>query len=383
MTPRDRDARAGEEELPDETMPPPSRPLLRGRFYRARIKYPGPLPGTPVHTGQRRVEHARIQMLSYQGDRCDDLPSATVEDIFPIRESPWVTWVNVDGVHDTELVRVIGERAGFHPLVIEDVSSTNQRSKQEQYDSQIYLVLRMLEYDPVRRQVDEDQLSLVLGPNYVFTFQEEPGDMFDHVRKRLRSGTSTLVARKGADFLAYALMDAVVDAYFVVLEKLGDRIEDLEHQVSAHPTPRTLAEIQSVRRELILLRRAVWPLRDVFNTLIRDESALVTAETRVFLRDAYDHTVTVIDTVETLRDLLSGMVDLYVSTVSHHLNEIIKVLTIIATLFIPLTFIVGVYGMNFDYMPELEYRWSYPILWVIMIAIAGGMLLFFRRKHWL
>ena len=369
--------------MTDSDSVPVQRSRLRERFLRPRRKLPGEPPGTLVHTGRARLHEARIQIMVYRDGQCEDLPSAAVEDVFPLREPPWVTWVNVDGVHDVELVRALGEKAGFHPLLLEDIVATSQRPKHEEYDSQVYLVLRMLAYDRDRAEINEDQLSLVLGPNYVFTFQEQPGDMFDRLRDRLRAGKGTLPARHGADFLAYALMDAVVDEYFTVLESIGDRIEDLEAEVVEHPDPHTLSEIHSVKRELIVMRRAVWPLRDVFNTLIRDESQLISDETRVFLRDAYDHAIRVIDTVETLRDLLSGMVDLYVTTVSHRLNEIIKVLTIISTIFIPLTFIVGVYGMNFTHMPEIAYRWSYPILWGIMILIAAGMLVFFRRKRWI
>jgi magnesium transporter len=360
---------------------PPSR--LRDRFYRSHRKVAGEPPGTLVHTGPARAHEARLQTMVYKDGQCEDVVQSKVEDVFPLRQPPWVTWVNVDGVHDVELVRALGEKAGFHPLLLEDIVATSQRPKQEEYDSHIYIVLRMLEYDKERREINEDQLSMVLGPNYVFTFQEQPGDMFNRIRDRLRAGKGPLPARHGADFLAYALMDAVVDEYFAVLESIGDRIEDIEAEVVEHPEPHTLSEIHNVKRELLVMRRAVWPLRDVFNTLIRDESQLISDETRVFLRDAYDHAVRVIDTVETLRDLLSGMVDLYVSTVSHRLNEIIKVLTIISTIFIPLTFIVGVYGMNFVHMPEIQYRWSYPILWGIMILIAAGMMVFFRRKRWL
>jgi magnesium transporter len=369
--------------MDDSGSAPAQRSRLRDRFYRSRGKESGEAPGTLIHTGRRRVHEARIQTMVYKDGRCEAEEPATATDVFPLREPPWVTWVNVDGVHDVELVRALGERAGFHPLLLEDIVSTSQRPKQEEYDAQIFIVLRMLEYDMERHEINEDQLSLVLGPNYVFTFQEEPGDMFDRIRGRLRAGKGPLPARHGADFLAYALMDSVVDEYFTVLERIGDRIEDLEAEVVERPEPRTLSEIHLVKRELIVMRRAVWPLRDVFNTLIRDESQLISAETRVFLRDAYDHAVRVIDTVETLRDLLSGMVDLYVSTVSHRLNEIIKVLTIISTIFIPLTFIVGVYGMNFEHMPEFGYRWSYPLLWGIMILIAAAMMVFFRRKRWI
>jgi magnesium transporter len=352
------------------------------RLIRRRGKTPGAMPGTIVHTGVRRVEHVTIDLLHYDADSFNEEHPTTLADCFPIEVSERVTWLNVDGLHDTEQLRRLGELASMHPLVIEDVASTAQRPKVEDYDSQLYIVLRMLRFDDHSGQTEEEQLSLILSRNRLISVQEAPGDVFDSVRERLRSAKGRL-RRLGADYLAYSLMDAVVDAYFTVVEKLGDRIDELEEVIIDRPAPHAIAELHRIRSELLVMRRAVWPLRDVFNALIRDDTDLIAAETKVFLRDAYDHTVQVIDTVETLRDVLSGLMDVYLSNVSNRMNEVMKVLTIIATLFIPLTFIVGVYGMNFRFMPELDWPWAYPVLWIIMILIAAFMIYQFRRRGWL
>jgi len=229
-----------------------------------------------------------------------------------------------------------------------------------------------------------EQVSLILGPNFVISFQEEgkEGDLFEVVRERLRSSKGKL-RKMGADYLLYALLDAIVDGYFVILERLGERIEVLEEELLANPSQLTLQNIHTMKREMIFLRKSVWPLREVISGLQRGESPLITETTGPYLRDVYDHTIQVIDAVESFRDMLAGMLDIYLSSISNRLNEVMKLLTIIATIFIPLTFIVGVYGMNFKLMPELEWRWGYPAVWLVMVVVAGLMLAFFRRKRWL
>jgi magnesium transporter len=270
----------------------------------------------------------------------------------------------------------------MHPLLVEDVLSTRQRPKQEEYEQHHYLVVRMLRFDAERIEVVEEQISVVVGPNYVVSFQESEGDVWEPVRERLRGGRGS-IRQRGPDYLAYALLDAVVDGYFGVVEGIGDHLEQLESEVMQEPTRATITRIHQLKGELLIARKAVWPLRDLFNTLIRDESRLFTDNTKIFLRDAYDHSVQVIDSVETLRDLSASLVDLYLSSVSNRMNEVMKVLTIIATIFIPLTFIAGVYGMNFDYMPELHWRWAYPVVWGVMVVVAGVLLVYFRKRHWL
>ena len=240
----------------------------------------------------------------------------------------------------------------------------------------------MFSYDEEENQIKEEQFSLVLGQNYIITFQEKVGDIFELVRDRLRKGKGR-IRKRPPDYLAYALIDAVVDHYFIVLEKFGERVESLEEELLTNPIPETLQTIHHMKRELIFLRKSVWPLRELIGGLERGESTLVDEKTTVFLRDVYDHTIQIIDMVETLRDIVSGMLDVYLSSVSNKMNEVMKVLTIIATIFIPLTFIAGIYGMNFEFMPELKWHWAYPMVWVIIIAIGITMLLYFRRKKWL
>jgi magnesium transporter len=354
---------------------------VRDRLVRRRGKARGADPGTLVHTGPRRVETVRFQLFEYDGEVRERVPKS-VPECFPFGPEGYVTWLNVDGLHDVEAIRSIGEQAKLHPLVMEDVLSTGQRPKIEDYGEQLYIVLRMLQYNEETDEIEEDQLSLILGASYVITFQEVPGDSFDPVRQRIRSGKGTIRGR-GADFLAYSLIDAVVDEYFTVIEKIGDRIEVLENRVLAEPGPGTINDVHRLKRELLVMRKAVWPVRDVLNSMIRDQTPLISADTKLFIRDAYDHIVQVIDNVETMRDLVSGMLELYLTSVSQRLNEVIKVLTIISTIFIPLTFVAGVYGMNFDYMPELRWRWGYPAVLVVMAGIVVVMLKYFRRHKWI
>jgi magnesium transporter len=339
-------------------------------------------PGTVQYTGERKVEGMRIQVMDYDGEGCAEREIRTVGEAFPLRGAPAITWINVDGLHDTALLQNLADRIGLHPLVLEDIVSTHERPKLEDYQDYLYIVLRMLEFKDEENEIATEQLSLVVGPNYVISVQEEPGDCFDPVRLRIRAGKGRS-RRMGPDYLAYTLIDAVVDSYFVILERLGEKIELLEEELMERPTRELLHTIHELKREMILLRRAVWPLREVAGRLERGESGLVKHETRVFLRDLYDHTIQVIDGVESYRDMLTGLQDLYLSSVSNKLNEVMKVLTIIATLFIPVSFFAGVFGMNFDYMPELRWKWSYPIFWAVILSAIGGMLMWFRRKRWL
>jgi len=276
----------------------------------------------------------------------------------------------------------VAAHANLHHLVIEDIHNTYQRPKAEDYEDFLYIVLKMISWDENLNQAQAEQVSMILGKGYVLSFKEDPGDIFDPVRVRLREGKGR-IRKSGADYLAYALLDQVVDNYFLVLENLGERIESLEEELTTNPSPATLKAIHHLKRELIFLRKSVWPLREAINSLERGDSSLFQAETLVYLRDLYDHTIQVMDTIETFRDMVSGMLDIYLSSISNRMNEIMKVLTIIATIFIPLTFIAGVYGMNFANMPELQWPWGYFAVWGVMILVAGGMIIFFKRKGWL
>lgn len=339
-------------------------------------------PGTLVHIGKERTEKVRITVFDYKEDSLEEKTVPSIEETFPFRDKPTVTWINVDGIHDMEVIQKVGKHFGLHPLVLEDIVNTGQRPKLEDYEKQLFIVVKMLTYDENKRETNSEQVSFILGSNFVISFQEAPGDVFDPVRERIRNGKGR-IRKMGADYLAYALIDAIVDNYFIILEKLGERIEDLETELVTDPDQDTVGAIHRLKREMIYLRKSVWPLREVVSGLERSECQLIRDPTRPFLRDVYDHTIQVIDTMETYRDMLSGMLDLYLSTISNRMNSVMKVLTIIATIFIPLTFIAGIYGMNFEFMPELHWRWGYPAILAIMFLIGIAMLFFFRKKKWL
>jgi len=347
-----------------------------------RSKKAGLPPGSLVHIGEKRTEKVRITLMDYDEKQFQEKEIATVEECFPFRDTPTVTWINIDGIHDEKVIEKIGTYFGLHPLILEDIMNTTQRPKMEDLGDYIYLVLKMFNYDEENREEKIEQLSLVLGHNFVLSFQEKQGDVFDPVRERIRKGNSRL-RKMRADYLAYALIDAIVDSYFLVLEKLGERIEDAEDELVSNPRPATLQEIHDLKREMIFLRKSVWPLREVISGLERAESTIIQKATGIFIRDVYDHIIQVIDSVETYRDMLSGMLDIYLSSVSNRMNEVMKVLTVIATIFIPLTFIAGIYGMNFRFMPELEWRWGYFAIWGVMVVVAVFMLVHFKRRKWL
>jgi len=354
------------------------------RLFHTNAKKVGAPPGQLVHVGTRRVEEVALTLIRYSADSFleQPLPVAEIAACLAERHRRQITWINSDGVHDPRVIGDFGSACNLHLLVQEDILNTNQRPKVEAYDDHLYLVVRMLRFDDASGEVLGEQVSLVVGHNYVLSFQESSGDVFDGVRERLRQGKGR-IRQRGSDYLAYALLDAVVDSYYVLLEKLGDRIELLEERMVSQPDPEALGEVHRFKREMILLRKSVWPLRELLGNLTRDSVPLLAEETRVFLRDVHDHAIQVIDTVETYRDILTGLQDLYLSGVSNRMNEIMKVLTMIATIFIPLSFLTGLYGMNFDVMPELHWPYAYFALLGIMAVLAIGMLFFFRHKKWL
>ena len=304
----------------------------------------------------------------------------TLEGALPPEGGP-VTWIHIDGLHEIRLLEQMGSAFGLHPLTLEDILNTEQRPKSEDHGDYLYIVLRLFHENAGGGLVPE-QVSIVFGRNWLISLQEKEGRLFDPIRERLRNEKGRL-RKAGADYLAHALLDAIVDSYFVILDKFGEKTEHLEDALIGRPSPQTLRAIQALKREVILLRKSVWPLREMLGGLGRSDSSLIREPSVIYFRDIYDHAVQVIDTIETYRDMLSGMLDIYLSSISNRMNEIMKVLTIIATVFMPLTFLVGVYGTNFKYLPELEWRWGYFALWGVMIIIAIFMLLFFRRKKWL
>jgi magnesium transporter len=353
-----------------------------GRFVRRQIKKPGAAPGTLLHTGPRKVENVRIRFLDYDEASFQEREVDDIEAVWPFRDSPTVSWVNIDGLHAVQVVEAVGEHFSIHPLVLEDVVSAGQRAKLEEHEGYLYVVLPMLSWNVEAGVVEVEQLSLILGPTWVITFQERVGDVFEPVRERVRSANRRIRAR-GADYLAYALIDVIVDHYFAILEAIGEVTERLELEALEEPSPSTMEGLHRLKREMLVVRRAIWPLREMCNALVRTESPLVEDATRVFLRDVYDHAVQVIDTLESLRDVVGGSIDLYLSQVGHKQNEIMKVLTVMASIFIPLTFFAGIYGMNFETMPELGIPWAYPALLGVMGVLALGMVLYFRRRGWL
>lgn len=342
----------------------------------------GAAPGTVVYIGDARTERVVVSCLRYDPASVADLVEITTDACRPPHDPSGVSWFTVDGVHDADVLRRIGEQFNLHPLVIEDIANTKQRPKIEDFEDYIFIAMKMITFDEEARELCAEHVSLILGRGYVLAFLENEGDVFEPVRQRIRSGKGK-IRKSGADYLAYALMDAIVDNYFTVLEDIGEQIDDVEEEVVEAPTTRTLKTVHVLKRELIFLRRSVWPLREVVNSMLRDESDLITDETRIFLRDLYDHTIHVIDTVETLRDIVAGMLEVYLSSVSNKLNQVMKVLTVMSSIFIPLTFVAGVYGMNFQYMPELQWHYGYPAVMGGMLVVALGLLWLFYRKEWL
>ena len=336
-----------------------------------------------MHTGEKRHEEVKLSVINYDEVNFQEKTINSIEEVFSFRREPSITWLNVDGVHQPEIIEQVGKSFGLHPLVAEDIASTGQRPKMEDFDDYIFVVLRMLMFDEKENETKTEQVSILFGRDFVVSFQERAdGDVFDPIRERLRSNKGK-IRKMGADYLAYSLIDAIVDNYFVILEKLGETIEDVEDKLVTNPTSETLHKIHDLKREMIFLRKSVWPLREVINKLGRSESELINASTCVYMRDVYDHTIQVMDAVETFRDMLSGMLDIYLSSLSNRMNEVMKVLTVISTIFIPLTFVVGLYGMNFRHMPELEQTWGYPAILILMFAVALLMVVYFRRRKWM
>jgi len=351
-------------------------------FVKTTSKKTGMSPGVLIHTGEQKMGKATISIINYDQENLIEKELLSIDETYPHKDSPPVTWININGLHNVDIIEKVGRHFDIHPLTLEDIVNTGQRPKVEDFENYLFVVLKMLSFDAGAGHISSEQISLILGKHYLFSFQEQEGDVFDPVRQRIRQAKGR-IRRSGCDYLAYALTDAVVDHYFVVLEKLGEQIEDLEEELLKEPTLKTLQTIHSLKREILYFRKQVWPLREVLSALVKDQSNLIEDMTQVFLRDVYDHTIQVIDTIESMRDVLSGLQDLYLSTISNRMNEVMKVLTIMATIFIPLTFIAGIYGMNFEFMPELKWKWSYPLLWVLLVTIFVAMLLWFKRKRWL
>lgn len=356
--------------------------MKSGTFRRKQSKV-GLAPGTLVHVGEKKAEKVTIRVWIYNDEELIEKELQTIDECQALKNQPGMKlWINVDGLDRIEVIEKLGSCFKIHPLTLEDILNAGQRPKMEDYDSYIYTVLKMMLLDAENEEIVIDQVSIIIGPNYILSFQEREGDVFDLLRERLKNPASRL-RKSGVDYLAYGLIDAVIDNYFLILEHFGEKIEDLEDELVRDPDPDTLKIIQKYRRDMILLRKSVWPLRELINSLQKAESELISETTQIYLRDIYDHTIQVIDSIEAFRDILASMVDVYLSSVSNRMNDIMKVLTIIATIFIPLTFIAGVYGMNFEYMPELRWHWGYPVVMFSMMLLGISMFFYFKKKRWI
>jgi magnesium transporter len=351
------------------------------KFMRPTRSTLGKPPGSLVHVGEVYEQQTTLSRIEYNAERvAESSPDPASALVHGLPDS--VLWLDVDGVHDASAIEAIGASAGIHPLILEDVMHTGERPKLEESPASLFVSLRMLRIVEATGQVEDEQVSLVLDRSWVISFQERQGDVFDPVRERIRSGRGR-IRMAGADYLFCALLDAVVDHYYVVLEDIGDRVEDVYERVTKNPSRIELDAIRLLKRELLFMRKAVWPLREVLSHLEHGETSLLASDTLPYFRDVYDHVIQILDTVETYREMLTSLMDVYLSSIANRTNEVMKVLTMITTLFIPLSFLAGLYGMNFRFMPELEWRYGYYALLAAMATVSVGMLLYFRKKRWL
>lgn len=347
-----------------------------------RRKKIGALPGSMIFLGEQKSEQVRIELISYDVDHISTSALPSLNDVETLLQTPSINWINVIGLHDSKVMEQAGKIFSLHPLVLEDMLNTDQRPKLEIYDDYVFIVLKMLSYDRTRGILDSEQVSLIFGTNYVLMFQEKEGDVFNPLRDRLNKNKGRL-RRSGGDYLAYSIIDMIIDNYFLVLEVMAEAIEEMETDAMSPSGDRVAGDIHHLKRELIYLRKAVWPLREVISQMQREATPLICETTQPYVRDLYDHTIQIIDTIETYRDTVSGLLDIHLSAISNRMNEVMKTLTIISTIFIPLNFIAGIYGMNFVNMPELKTTWGYPVVWCVFITVALTMLYYFRRKKWL
>jgi magnesium transporter len=351
------------------------------KLVQKRSRKSGLPPGTLVHIGEKRAETVRISVFDYDEAHFQERTGVKPEEVTAPGDA-MVRWVDIGGIHRMDVLETFGKTFGLHPLLLEDIANTDQRPKLDDYGTYGYVVLKMLYEGDRRGDINVEQVSLVFGENFLLSFQENGGDVFQVIKERLRAGKGRL-RHAGSDYLLYALMDAIVDRYFAVLENLGEKIETLQDAVVTNPQPETLRDIHSLKRQLLFFRRSVWPLRDVLNNLSRSDGQFLQGTTKVFYRDVYDHVIQIVDTIESLREMVSSMMEIYLSSVSYRLNAVMKVLTIITTIFMPLSFIASIYGMNFEHMPELKSTWGYPAVLAVMAISGGGMLYFFKQKKWL
>lgn len=348
---------------------------------RKRNRTPGRPPGSLIREVGEFVEYANLDFFIYDENELEERNIESLEQL-PSVTPDKTLWLNIPGLKDAELLKEIGERFDLHPLLLEDILNPEQRPKLDEFDNCLALTLRMMYVREEGPQLEDEQITLVLGSGFVLSFQEKPGDVFDPIRERLRRASGRIRHRK-SDYLLYALTDLAIDHYFVLIEALGDKVEDLEELVFSNPSENNLESIHQLKRELLIFRRSTFPLREAISQLQRLETGLITQETQRFITDAYDHIINILDLLENYRELNTGLKDIYLSSLSLRMNKVIQLLTIISTIFIPLTFIVGIYGMNFENMPELDWEYGYFLILGIMAAIVLGMVVFFKTRKWL
>ena len=365
---------------------------LRWGVYMAKLikksKMFGQAPETLLYEGKIKTDGVKISIFDYDEVNCSEKVTNDVTECFPFKDKPSVTWINVDGIHRIDVLEKLSAHYLVHPLVLEDILNINQRPKAEDFGEYIYIAAKMLSLDETKDDLTEEQVSILLGNNFVITFQEEKeGDVFDIIRQRIRTGKGRIRKMK-ADYLAYALLDAIVDNTFVILEKIGEKIELIEESLVLNPDSAVLHSINKMKRNLIFLRKSVWPIREVIRTVTQIDSRLIREQALAYYRDIHDHVIQSVDTIEAFRDTVSGMLDIYLSVLSHRLNEVMKVLTIITTIFMPLTFIAGIYGMNFNThasrfnMPELNWSFGYLFALLLMAMVVAWMTVYFKKKRW-
>jgi magnesium transporter len=350
---------------------------------RKRAKKAGQPPGTAVYMGRKKATETKITVLTYSEHDFHESEGKTLSDCLPPQKESGVTWVHIDGLKDVAVIQELAKKYNLHPLTVEDILNVDQRPKVEEFEGYAYITLKMLAWHAKRNVFSTEQISFVVGNDFLLSFQESAGEHFKQIRERLRGVSNQRMRQQGSDYLAYRLMDSVVDYYFVVLERIGDQIEKVEDTIIADPQQKNTRTIYRLKRQLMILRKSIWPMREAVSHMTQMEGALISPFTRVYLRDLYDHVVQAIDTVETFRDMLASMLDVYLSSLTNRMNEIMKTLTIIATIFIPITFIASLYGMNFINMPELHWHWGYYMVLGLMSVVVFIMLLYFRRKKWI
>lgn len=357
--------------------PPPKRPVKSRPSRKAGLP-----PGTIMHVGTERTSDIRISLLHYTPEKAEQQIQPTLEECARLKDTEGVTWIQVSGIHNTKIIEGLGKLFNLHPLMLEDIPNAELRPRYEEFEDCIFFTLKNLGFKKEENEIKYEQISFILGKNFVISFQEKETALFNSITERLLSGISKARSR-GTDYLVYLLIDATVDNYYAIAENIEDKIEELEDRVLLDKTGKSLPEIQKTKRDLVVLMKTVFPLREAIGKMLRSENPLVQESTHVFLNNVYDHAVHIMESVETQRDLLSGLMDIYLSNISNRMNSVMKVLTVIATIFIPITFFAGVYGMNFEYFPELGWKWGYAFFWVVCILSVSAMIIYFKKKKWL